>query len=283
MNLIENIAQLATCRAEGGQGEIHPIADAAMVWEGATIRWVGPRRELPAEYRGAERLDAGGGLVVPGLVDCHTHLAFGGWRADEFTQRIQGASYLDITRAGGGIARTVRVTREAGEDALYQRARGFVREMIALGVTTIECKSGYGLDREHELELLRVYRRLAETEPVGIVPTFLGAHLVPPEYRERREAYVALLVDELIPAVAAERLAACCDVFVEESAFTVEEARRILLAGRNAGLGLKLHADQLTSSGGAELAAEVGALSADHLKHASPAGIAALAAAGVER
>jgi imidazolonepropionase len=281
MKLIENIAQLATCRAEGGQGEIHPIADAAMAWEGATIRWVGPRGELPAEYRGAERLDAGGGLVVPGLVDCHTHLAFGGWRAEEFTQRIQGASYLDIARAGGGIARTVRLTREAGEDALYQRARGFVREMIALGVTTIECKSGYGLDREHELELLRVYRRLAETEPVGIVPTFLGAHLVPPEYRERREAYVALLVDELIPAVAAERLAACCDVFVEESAFTVEEARRILLAGRSAGLGLKLHADQLTSSGGAELAAEVGALSADHLEHVSAAGIEAMASAGV--
>jgi imidazolonepropionase len=281
MQLIENIAQLATCRAEGGQGEVHPIADAAMVWEGATIRWVGPRRELPGEYRGAERLDAGGGLVIPGLVDCHTHLAFGGWRAEEFTQRIRGASYLDIARAGGGIARTVRLTREAGEDALYHRARGFVREMIALGVTTVECKSGYGLDREHELELLRVYRRLAETEPVGIVPTFLGAHLVPPEYRERRDAYVALLVDELIPMVAAERLAACCDVFVEESAFTVEEARRILLAGRNAGLGLKLHADQLTSSGGAELAAEVGALSADHLEHPSPAGIGALAAAGV--
>jgi imidazolonepropionase len=281
MKLIENIAQLATCRAEGGQGEIHPVADATMVWEGTTIRWVGARRELPDAYRGAERLDAGGGLVVPGLVDCHTHLAFGGWRAEEFTQRIRGASYLDIARAGGGIARTVRLTREAGEDALYHRARGFVREMIALGVTTIECKSGYGLDREHELELLRVYRRLAETEPVGIVPTFLGAHLVPPEYRERRQAYVALLVDELIPMVAAERLAACCDVFVEESAFTVEEARRILLAGRNAGFGLKLHADQLTSSGGAELAAEVGALSADHLEHASPAGIAALAAAGV--
>jgi imidazolonepropionase len=281
MKLIENIAQLATCRAEGGQGEVHPIADAAMVWAGATIRWVGPRRELPAEYGAAERVDAGGGLVIPGLVDCHTHLAFGGWRAEEFTQRIQGASYLDIARAGGGIARTVRLTREAGEDALYQRARGFVREMIALGVTTIECKSGYGLDREHELELLRVYRRLAETEPVGIVATFLGAHLVPPEYRERREAYVALLVDELIPAVAAERLAACCDVFVEESAFTVDEARRILLAGRSAGLGLKLHADQLTSSGGAELAAEVGALSADHLEHASPAGIEAMAAAGV--
>jgi imidazolonepropionase len=281
MNLIENIAQLATCRAEGGQGEIHIIPDAAVVWEGATIRWVGQRRELPAEYRGAERLDAGGGLVVPGLVDCHTHLAFGGWRAEEFTQRIQGASYLDIARAGGGIARTVRLTREAGEDALYRRARGFVKEMIALGVTTIECKSGYGLDREHELELLRVYRRLSETEPVRIVPTFLGAHVVPPEYRERREAYVSLLVDELIPAVAAGGLATCCDVFVEESAFTVAEARRVLLAGRAAGLAARLHADQLTSSGGAELAAEVGALSADHLEHVSERGIEAMAAADV--
>jgi imidazolonepropionase len=281
MKLIENIAQLATCRAEGSQGDVHPIADAAMAWEGATIRWVGPRRELPAEYRGVERLDAGGGLLIPGLVDCHTHLAFGGWRADEFTRRIQGATYLDIARAGGGITRTVRLTRETGQEALYRRARGFVREMITLGVTTVECKSGYGLDREHELELLRVYRRLAETEPVGIVPTFLGAHLVPPEYRERREAYVALLVDELIPAVAAERLAACCDVFVEESAFTVEEARRILLAGRAAGLAPRLHADQLTSSGGAELAAAVGALSADHLEHVSDRGIAAMAEAGV--
>lgn len=281
MKLIENIAQLPTCGPEGGQGEVHPIADGAMVWEGATIRWVGPRRELPGEYGRAERLDGGGGLVVPGLVDCHTHLAFGGWRAEEFTQRIEGAGYLDIARAGGGIARTVRLTREAGEEALYQRARGFVREMIALGITTIECKSGYGLDREHELELLRVYRRLAQTEPVGIVPTFLGAHLVPPEYRDRREAYVALLVDELIPAIAAERLAACCDVFVEESAFTVKEARRILLAARGAGLGLKLHADQLTSSGGAELAAELGALSADHLEHVSDRGIAAMAEAGV--
>jgi imidazolonepropionase len=279
--LIENISQLATCAGDGGQGEIHPIPDAALVWEGATIRWVGPRRDLPAEYRNARRLDAAGGLVVPGLVDCHTHLAFGGWRADEFTRRIEGAGYLEIARAGGGIAKTVRLTREAGEEALYQRARGFVREMLSLGITTVECKSGYGLDREHELELLRVYRRLRETEPVRIVATFLGAHLVPPEYRERREEYIALLVDELIPAVAAERLATGCDVFVEESAFSVEEARRILLAGRAAGLAPRLHADQLSSGGGAELAAEVGALSADHLEHVSERGIAAMAGAGV--
>jgi imidazolonepropionase len=281
MKLIENIAQLATCAEEGGQGEIHTIADAALVWEGGTIRWVGPRKELPVAYWNALRIDAQRSMVVPGLVDCHTHLAFGGWRADEFTQRIQGAAYLDIARAGGGIAKTVRQTREAGSDALLRRARGFVREMASLGVTTVECKSGYGLDREHELELLRVYRRLAEVEPVGIVPTLLGAHVVPPEYHDRREAYVAMLVDELIPAVAAERLATACDVFVEESAFSVEEARRILLAGRAAGLAPRLHADQLTSSGGAELAAEVGALSADHLEHISERGIAAMAERGV--
>lgn len=281
MNLLDNIAQLATCRPDGGQGEIHPVADAAMVWSGTTIRWVGPRSELPEEYRRATRFDGQGGTVVPGLVDCHTHLAFGGWRADEFTRRLEGATYLEIARAGGGILRTVRLTREAGEALLYQRARGVVREMISLGVTTIECKSGYGLDREHELKLLRVYRRLSESEPVRIVPTFLGAHVVPPEYRERREAYVALLVEELIPAIAAERLAACCDAFVEDSAFSVDEARRILLAGRAAGLAPRLHADQLTSSGGAELAAEVGALSADHLEQVSDAGIAAMARQGV--
>jgi imidazolonepropionase len=281
VNLLDNIAQLATCRPEGGQGEIHPVADAAIVWSGTTIRWVGPRSELPEEYRRATRFDGQAGTVVPGLVDCHTHLAFGGWRADEFTRRIQGATYLEIARAGGGILRTMRLTREAGEASLYQRARGVVREMISLGVTTIECKSGYGLDREHELELLRVYRRLAESEPVRIVPTFLGAHVVPPEYRERREAYVALLVEELIPAVAAERLAACCDAFVEDSAFSVDEARRILLAGRAAGLAPRLHADQLSASGGAELAAEVGALSADHLEQVSDAGIAAMARQGV--
>jgi imidazolonepropionase len=281
VKLIENISQLATCRGEGGQGEIHAVPDAAMVWQGATIRWVGPKRELPVEYWNAERIDAQGGTVIPGLVDCHTHLAFGGWRADEFARRLEGASYRDIADAGGGIAKTVRLTREAGADALLSRARGFVREMIALGITTIEAKSGYGLDREHELELLRVYRQLAQVEPIAVVATFLGAHVVPPEYRDRREAYVALLTDELIPAVAAERLATACDVFVEESAFSVDEARRILLAGRAAGLAPRLHADQLSAGGGAELAAEVAALSADHLEHVSEKGIAAMAQAGV--
>jgi imidazolonepropionase len=214
-------------------------------------------------------------------VDCHTHLVFGGWRAEEFEQRIQGRSYLEIAAAGGGIARTMRLTRAAGDAELFDRAAGFLRAMASLGVTTVECKSGYGLDREHELRLLRLHRRLATAQPVRLVSTFLGAHVVPPEYRERRADYLRLLTDELLPAIAAERLADCCDAFVERSAFTVEEARTVLAAGRAHGLRPKLHADQLSDAGGAELAAELGALSADHLEHVSDGGIAALARAAV--
>ena len=281
MFLLEGISQLASCRAGGGQADIHAIEDGALVWEGETIRWAGPRREVPAEFAGADRLDAGGRLVIPGLVDCHTHLAFGGWRAEEFEQRILGRSYQDIAAGGGGIARTMRLTREASQASLVERSAGFLREMVSLGVTTVECKSGYGLDREHELALLQVYRTLAGIQPVRLVPTFLGAHVVPPEFQHDRAGYLALLIDELLPQIARERLAAFCDVFVEQSAFTVEEARRLLRAARAAGLGTKLHADQLSQGGGAELAAEVGAVSADHLECASEAGIAAMARAGV--
>jgi imidazolonepropionase len=280
VKVIQNIAQLATCRADGGQADIHPVADAAMAWEGDTIRWVGPRAALPAAYASAEVLDAGGGLVIPGLVDCHTHLAFGGWRAEEFVERIEGRSYLDIARAGGGIARTVRLTREAGDDELLERAQGFLEAMLRLGVTTVECKSGYGLDREHELRLLRIYRRLAERDPIRLVPTFLGAHVVPPEFRGDRAGYLALL-EAMLPELAREGLARFCDVFVEQSAFSPDEARRLLRAAQRHGLGAKLHADQLSAGGGAELAAEVGAVSADHLECASAAGVEAMARAGV--
>jgi imidazolonepropionase len=281
VNLLDNIGQLATCRAAGRQGDIHPIADAALAWEGSTIRWVGRRADLPAEYGGAARFDAGGGLVIPGLVDCHTHLAFGGWRAEEFEQRLLGRSYLEIAAAGGGIARTMRLTRAAGDEELAARATGFLRDMLSLGVTTVECKSGYGLDREHELRLLRLYRRLADSQPVRLVPTFLGAHVVPPEFRDDRGGYLALLRDELIPEIGREGLASFCDVFVERSAFSVDEARELFAAARRAGLRPKLHADQLSAGGGAELAAEVEAVSADHLECASHTGIAAMARAGV--
>jgi imidazolonepropionase len=281
LKVLHNISQLATCRAVGGQGDIHAIADAALVWKDGLIKWVGSEAELPAEFRSAERLDAGRRLVIPGLVDCHTHLAFGGWRADEFEQRILGRSYLEIARNGGGIASTVRHTRAASEQQLTERAAGFLKEMLALGITTVECKSGYGLTVDAELKLLRVYRRLAAEQPMRVVRTLLAAHIVPAEFRNDPEGYVTLVAEGLIPAVAQEKLASCCDVFVEESAFSASQGRKILTAGRRAGLAAKLHADQLSSCGGAELAAELGALSADHLEHVSEIGIAAMAAAGV--
>jgi imidazolonepropionase len=281
MPTLRNIGLLATCRADGAQADIHPIAGAALSWDEGRVTWAGPEAELPARFAGGEQLDAGGRLVIPGLVDCHTHLAFGGWRADEFERRLRGESYLQIAAAGGGIASTVRATRALSEDALAHRAGAVLDHMLALGITTVECKSGYGLDQETELKLLRVYRGLGDSGPMRLVPTLLAAHTVPPEYRDRRNEYLTLVVDHIIPAVGAERLARCCDAFVEDSAFTVAEARRVLLAGRAAGLAPKLHADQLTSGGGAELAAEVGALSADHLEHISAAGIAALHGAGV--
>ncbi|HEX2250186.1 MAG TPA: imidazolonepropionase [Gemmatimonadales bacterium] len=282
MKIIGNVGQLATCRAAGGQGDLHVVPGAAMVWDDAgTIRWVGEECQLPSGYAGAERLDAGGRLVVPGLIDCHTHLAFAGWRADEFVQRVQGRSYLEIARSGGGILSTVRQTRAASEEALVHRCRDFLSEMLTLGITTVECKSGYGLDEESEIKLLRAYRALAFEQPIRLVPTLLAAHIVPPEYQAQRSEYVELVLERLIPRVAREQLAACCDVFVEDSAFTLDEAREILQAARRAGLSAKLHADQLTSGGGAELAAEVGAISADHLEHASSRGIEGMAAAGV--
>jgi imidazolonepropionase len=280
MPVLRRIGTLATCAARGGQGEPHLISDAALAWDAGVIRWVGRDSDLPAEYRNWEKWDAAGRLVIPGLVDCHTHLAFGGWRADEFEQRIAGRSYQDIARAGGGILSTVARTRAANPAELSERAARFLSEMLALGITTVEAKSGYGLDLDTELGLLRIYRRLAGDGPVRLISTFLGAHTVPAEFRDRRQAYIDLVIRRMIPAVATEKLARFCDVFTEQGAFSVEESRQILGAGKAVGLLPKLHADQLSSGGGAELAAEVGAVSADHLECISDAGIAALAASG---
>ncbi|MEM6783878.1 MAG: imidazolonepropionase [Bacteroidota bacterium] len=281
MPVLTDIATLATCRADGGQAAIHAIPDAALVWEGDTVRWVGPASELPDAYDGWAHQSAGGRLVIPGLVDAHTHLAFGGWRADEFAARIRETSYLDIARTGGGIASTVRATRAASEDDLVARAAGFLDAMRTLGVTTVEAKSGYGLTVADEIKTLRAYRRLADSQPTRIVPTCLAAHIVPPEYADNRAAYVRLITDELLPQVADEGLARFCDVFVEDTAFSLDEARTIFAAATEQGLRPKLHADQLTDTGGAALAAEVGAASADHLECVSDEGIAALAEAGV--
>jgi imidazolonepropionase len=281
MPVLRNIGDLATCRAEGGQAEIHAVSEAALAWREGVVSWLGPEDNLPSEYSADESFDAGGRLVIPGLVDCHTHLAFAGWRAGEFEQRILGRSYLEIAEAGGGILSTVRATRAASQEALHARSRLFLDEMLALGVTTVECKSGYGLSLEEELKQLTVYRQLAEEGPARIVPTLLAAHVVPPEYREDRQGYVDLVVGQIIPQAAGAGIAHCCDVFLEESAFTFDEARRILEAGNAAGLLGKLHADQLTDGGGARLAAEVGAVSADHLECISKDGIRAVAEAGV--
>ena len=278
MPVLTNISNLAVCRP-GSQDDNGVISNPALAYD-ERVRWVGPWAELPAEFTSWPREDAGHRLVVPGLVDCHTHLAFGGWRADEFALRARGATYQDIAAKGGGIVSTVARTRGLDRDALLARARGFLNGMAALGVTTVECKSGYGLERDTEIRQLEVYQRLAEQGPQRIVPTLLAAHVVPAEYRERRDEYVSLVIDTIIPEAARGGLARFCDAFVEEGAFSVEEARRILRAGLEHGLRPKLHADQLSASGGSELAGELGAASADHLEYITEAGIHALKAAG---
>src|ERR1041384_1236050 len=280
MPLLTNIGALARCLPSGPQSEIHVIPAAALAWEGDRIAWVGPEAELPERFRDWPREDAGGRLGVPGLVDSHTHLAFGGWRAGEFEQRLLGKSYLEIAAARGGIAATVGAPREASSEALLARCREHLAGMARLGVTTVEAKSGYGLTEEQELRLLGIYRDLG-SGPQRLVPTLLAAHVVPEEYRGRRGKYVELIVERIIPRVASEGLARFCDAFVEETAFTPDEARRIFEAGKQHGLRPKLHADQLSPGGGAELAAEVGAASADHLERIAEEGIGKLAAAGV--
>jgi imidazolonepropionase len=275
MPVLLNIGQLATCTADGGQREIHTVDAAALAWDGKTITWAGPARELPAHLTEQETIDAEGRLVIPGLVDCHTHLAFAGWRADEFERRLRGESYLDIARTGGGIERTVRETRAASAETLRDHATATLDAMARRGVTTVECKSGYGLDEETEIRLLEIYRTIATVHPLRLVPTFL-AHAVPPEHRANRSGYVSWLCRDLIPRIAQERLAGLCDVFVEDGAFSIEEGEAILEAGQRSGLRAKVHADQLTDSGGASLAARLGAVSADHLEHISPQGIAQL-------
>ncbi|HJR34896.1 MAG TPA: imidazolonepropionase [Gemmatimonadales bacterium] len=280
MRLLTNIGLLARCLPTGPQGDLNLVPNASLAWTEGIIRWAGPEAELPAAFRDWPAESAQGRLVIPGLVDCHTHLAFAGWRAEEFEQRIRGAGYLEIAAAGGGIASTVAKTRAASTSDLLEHCRTHLAAMSRLGVTTVEAKSGYGLSLESELRILGVYRDLAG-EGHRLVPTLLAAHVVPPEFRDRRADYIALVIEQIIPRAAAEGLARFCDVFVEETAFSIEEGRRILEAGKRHGLRPKLHADQLTSSGGAELAAEVGAASADHLECISGPGVERMARAGV--
>ncbi|HIG73118.1 MAG TPA: imidazolonepropionase [Bacteroidetes bacterium] len=280
MPVLIDIARLATCPPDGGPDDIGEVEDAALVWRDGVIEWVGRRLDLPTRYADEPRQSAEGALVLPGLVDCHTHLCFAGDRADEFTERLRGTPYLEVAKRGGGILKTVRHTRAAREDELLALAQERLDRMIRRGVTTAEVKSGYGLSPEAELKQLRVYRQLAAETGVRLIPTVLAAHAVPPEFAGDRAAYLGVVCGEILPAVAREGLARFSDAFVESGAFTPDEARRVFEVSRQLGLTPKLHADQLSDTGGGALAADVGAISADHLEFVSERSIRAMAAAG---
>ncbi|WP_037300017.1 imidazolonepropionase [Rubritepida flocculans] len=267
-------ANLATMQGEG----LGVIKDGAIAAREGRIAWVGPRSALPAHE--APVTDCAGAWILPGLVDCHTHLVFGGDRAGEFEARLAGASYEEIARAGGGILSTMRATRAASEAALRDAALPRLDALLAEGVTTVEIKSGYGLEAEAELKQLRVARDLARHRAVSVVTSLLAAHATPPEYAGRRADYARHVAEHIVPLAAREGLADAVDVFSDSIAFTAEEAGWVFDAARAAGLPVKLHADQLTDAGGAALAARHGALSADHLERANPEGIAAMGRAG---
>jgi imidazolonepropionase len=263
--------------------ELSVIDDGAMLVHEGRIAQVGSRSEIePLIARDSEVIDARGRIVLPGFVDAHTHPVFGGNRAAEFEERASGVSYQEIAARGGGIQSTVKATRAATQDELVTAGKRYAEWFLRGGTTTVEAKSGYGLSLEDELKLLRAIRQLDGETSLQYVPTFLGAHDVPPDFRTRRDAYIDLIINEMLPPVAAEKLAEYCDVFCEQNVFTIDEARRILLAARSHGLGLRLHADQLSLSGGAQLAAELRTATADHLEHTDAAGIAALQVAGVQ-
>jgi imidazolonepropionase len=266
------------------QRDAHPIERASVASHQGCIVFVGSAERCDREVEtvtGGTRLSAKGRTVVPGFVDPHTHLIFAGDRRAELQQRLAGATYADIAAAGGGIVKTVTSTRAADEATLVADARPRLAAMLASGTTTAEIKSGYGLDVESELRMLRAIRTLAETQPVELVATFLGAHEIPKEYRDRRSDYVRLVIDEMLPRVAGEGLAEWCDVFCDVGFFTPDESRAILEAGRRHGLGARIHADELALSGGAIVAAEVGARSADHVIFVDDAQADAMARAGV--
>lgn len=274
-----------TARKGAEMGRLLVLDGATIEVTDGVITYVGPNRgeNRDGYYRRYWHYNARGRCVLPGFVDSHTHFVFGGERAEEFSWRLKGESYMSIMERGGGIASTVKATRASNYIRLRAKAEGFLKQMSAMGVTTVEGKSGYGLDKDTELMQLRIMRSLNgdEHRRVDVVPTFLGAHAVPPEYAGRTDDYVDFLIREVMPAVADGGLAEFCDVFCEQGVFSIEQSRRLLLAARGMGFALKLHADEIVPLGGAGLAAELSATSADHLLHASDADIRAMAEKGV--
>ena len=268
------LTNLKAATMKGGYGLIE---DAAILIDGGRIAWVGPRAEAPP---GNEATDCEGRLATPGLIDCHTHLVYGGNRAHEFEQRLTGVSYAEIAKAGGGIAATVRMTRAESEADLAASALRRLDSLLAEGVTTIEIKSGYGLDRDTEIKMLKVARELSQWRPVDVVTTYLGAHALPPEFKDDRAGYLDLVCREVMPAVAEARLADAVDAFCEGIAFSVAETRRVFETAKSLGLPVKLHAEQLSNLGGSRLAAEFGALSVDHIEYLDQEGVDAIAASG---
>ncbi|MBA4548455.1 imidazolonepropionase [Thermoactinomyces intermedius] len=292
--LITGANQLLTLQGAGRpktgkeMNDLGIIEDGAVAVEKDTIIAVGTRKEVESEARKrwgswekVNHMDATGKVIMPGLIDPHTHLVYAGSREDELNMRLNGKTYLEILEAGGGILSTTQRTRAAGIDELVEQAKARLDRFLKNGVTTVEAKSGYGLSPEHELKQLRVTKRLNEEHPVEVVSTFMGAHAVPKEYQKQPDAYVRLITDEMIPRVVSERLAEFCDVFCERGVFSVEQSETILRAAKAAGLIPKIHADELEPTGGAELAARIGAISADHLLKVSDEGIRALAKAKV--
>ncbi len=283
--LIRNIKELLTLSSSiTDPSGLGIIQNGAVAIREGKIFWIGKTEEVPKALiptRNEEVIDATGKVVMPGLIDAHTHLIFGGSRENEFEQRIEGLTYLEIASRGGGILSTVEATRKASFEELYVMGKRRLDRFLSKGVTTIEGKSGYGLTVEDELKILRVMKALQKDHPIEIVSTFLGAHTLPREFREERRKYIDLITRVMIPKVADERLAEFCDVFCEEKAFTLDESKEILETGKEYGLKPKIHADQLSPGGGAELAAEVGAFSADHLEYVSVRGVEAMAEKGV--
>ena len=277
--LLKNIGLLATpagtyAKKGAEQREITLIQNAMVGIDDGKIAYCGIEND---SIEADEIIDCGGKLVTPGLVDCHTHLVFGGWRQKELGLKLEGVSYLDILKGGGGILSTVEHTREASEEELVEKGLALLGEMLTLGVTTCEIKSGYGLNTEQELKQLRVIHELNKLQPIDIAATFMGAHAFPKEFADDHEGYVDYIINEMLPAVARSQLAEFCDIFTETAVFTPEQSRRILLAASELGMKPKVHADEIDPIGGAEMAADLGAISAEHLIQASDEGIKALA------